>query len=787
MDPLVQDWVARSCAQARNGDVITKATRVLLAANKLQYNSVSKPSETRKQAPSSPRQLRKYLIEVQAAATDYRTWLCAGQTLNELNGSDAWIRQLRDPTLERLTKLLDAAREKNDLNRLFVAANRHLNRCPSVMGSLKTYEQAPGDTPNVIKQYVYSACHLLSELSTHPDVTSNTIPNIHERVENLIENRKSFGRTALLLSGGATLGMAHMGVIKAMIEYGVLPRVISGASAGSIICAVLCTTTEVNIPALIHMFHDGDLSVFDPPNDKSGWSRWVYRLIRLTCAKTMADAENIERVMNDFFDTITFLEAYRKTKRICNITVSSPTISGSYKVLNYITAPHVTIASAVTASCAVPAVFAPASLKMKDPVTQEVSPWTSLEDVYIDGSVDCDLPMEALAEMFHVNHCIVSQVNPHVTGLLDENTEGPPRKSREMVQAGIEALNDQVEALLSLEVMSEGAALIIHKTLGILRQRYTGDLTVLPLMDLPEDFLVLIDNPTREFMLKARDRGQRAVLPWVQRMKDYMAIERAFDDCNNLLSERLAFHPACESVRRGFMDIEDPPFRRSPKAQRPHLNRGNYSQDHVSGVARRKRTAVRQPFPLTPMTESSQDNPAVGKSGPNPHHEEGGLWMSYRRGNSQHEGTLGSGIEDEGVDVRSVELYIDAELDYQQLFNSLERLQASFRGEPAQTSRLASPSISPRTVVKDPKRCGMYMTNQPNYVMDATEQITRPVIGDGPSSPQLDVNSVIDPGPAVDTAGIDTKLEQPSQEDTTVESETDLEGVKRRSSWMGWA
>lgn len=31
-----------------------------------------------------------------------------------------------------------------------------------------------------------------------------------------------------------------------------------------------------------------------------------------------------------------------------------------------------------------------------------------------DGSVQADLPMQRLSELFNINHFIVSQVNPHV-------------------------------------------------------------------------------------------------------------------------------------------------------------------------------------------------------------------------------------------------------------------------------------------------------------------------------------------------------------------------------------
>jgi hypothetical protein len=41
------------------------------------------------------------------------------------------------------------------------------------------------------------------------------------------------------LSGGAYLGFYHMGVLKGLWSEGLLPRVISGASAGSIMTAIV--------------------------------------------------------------------------------------------------------------------------------------------------------------------------------------------------------------------------------------------------------------------------------------------------------------------------------------------------------------------------------------------------------------------------------------------------------------------------------------------------------------------------------------------------------------------
>lgn len=44
---------------------------------------------------------------------------------------------------------------------------------------------------------------------------------------------------ACRLSGGAYLGYYHLGVVKALYNEGLLPRVISGASAGSIMTAIV--------------------------------------------------------------------------------------------------------------------------------------------------------------------------------------------------------------------------------------------------------------------------------------------------------------------------------------------------------------------------------------------------------------------------------------------------------------------------------------------------------------------------------------------------------------------
>ena len=65
----------------------------------------------------------------------------------------------------------------------------------------------------------------------------------------LNETRHAYGRSALLLSGGASRGVYHLGVMKGLVEANTLPRVISGSSAGSLIAGLMAVT--VSAPKLL--------------------------------------------------------------------------------------------------------------------------------------------------------------------------------------------------------------------------------------------------------------------------------------------------------------------------------------------------------------------------------------------------------------------------------------------------------------------------------------------------------------------------------------------------------
>lgn len=155
---------------------------------------------------------------------------------------------------------------------------------------------------------------------------------------------KAFGRTALLLSGGGTFGLSHIGTCKALHEMNLLPRFISGSSAGSIVASVICCRTDLELGLLFDPTWY-NLDVFERPYDHSNP---FVKLSRLLKHGVLCDVTNFNAAMQEKYyrnlcslGQITFQEAYNRTRRTLNITVSSSTQFEMPRLLNYLTSPNV--------------------------------------------------------------------------------------------------------------------------------------------------------------------------------------------------------------------------------------------------------------------------------------------------------------------------------------------------------------------------------------------------------------------------------------------------------------
>jgi TAG lipase/lysophosphatidylethanolamine acyltransferase len=175
----------------------------------------------------------------------------------------------------------------------------------------------------------------------------NTLESIHiadtgvipfqQKVDLFAEVSQSFGHTALLLHGGATFGLYHLGVVKALYEAGLLPRIISGSSVGALIAALICIHTKDELP---NLFLPGgiDLQAFASKNSTGSIRR---KITRLLTKGYLLDVKVLEDCVQSNLGDITFEEAFARTGMVLNITVSSSRKNEIPQVLNHLTSPNV--------------------------------------------------------------------------------------------------------------------------------------------------------------------------------------------------------------------------------------------------------------------------------------------------------------------------------------------------------------------------------------------------------------------------------------------------------------
>ena len=149
------------------------------------------------------------------------------------------------------------------------------------------------------------------------------------------DTRQAFGRTTLVLQGGAIFGLCHLGVVKALFLRGLLPRIITGTATGALIAALVAIHTEDELPDILKA--DGiDLTAFMRKTSgerreggaavqtfRSRWDTLVRRLRRFSREGYFLDVTVLEDCVRANVGDLTFEEAYSRSKRILNIIVAT--------------------------------------------------------------------------------------------------------------------------------------------------------------------------------------------------------------------------------------------------------------------------------------------------------------------------------------------------------------------------------------------------------------------------------------------------------------------------------
>jgi TAG lipase/steryl ester hydrolase/phospholipase A2/LPA acyltransferase len=205
-----------------------------------------------------------------------------------------------------------------------------------------------------------------------------------------------------------------------------MPRVLGGSSAGSIVTAIVATRTDeecfrdffevqgTHAPGhsgLIHtdffrpVGYNGNETSASEVKEDAGLKRAFQLFIPLTLRNFSSfiydiltgfkrptdilknDTRHLEACLRANIGDFTFQEAFDRTGRILNITVSPRSKSDPPRLLNYLTSPHVLIWSAALASASLPGVFEANRLMVKDPDGTERYESTS-GMTFQDGSME---------------------------------------------------------------------------------------------------------------------------------------------------------------------------------------------------------------------------------------------------------------------------------------------------------------------------------------------------------------------------------------------------------------
>ena len=459
---------------------------------------------------ASRSQLKK-LEKQMALASSYQQWRVAALQHDELSGRERWkqVDQTRmydhvaiRTRLDRLRKL----RARKDDSGLLFALNEGIHGNMAGMGNMELYARAKVGTKTLITEYIEEiadALHYLAKLR------SNKI-SFHEKLEFFRRASHCYGLSALMLSGGGALGHFHLGVLKTLVEHNLLPDVISGSSAGSVMAAVVGSHTNAEMQQFFDPKHLATEVKADAP--------WLKQL--LWGKNHQIDVRELQLTIERVIPDLTFEEAFERTGRQINISVAPTELHQTSRLLNAITSPNVYLRSAVMASCAIPGVFPPVALQAKN-VRGDPQPYLPSRK-WMDGSVTDDLPAKRLARLYGVNHYIVSQINPYVLWIERSHNAkngigaAATQLTQKMTKEWLRGISDFSRRYLR---SAPRWNMFISTMNSLASQNYAGDINILPSFRFFDPRKILSPLSEKDLMFLI-DQGEHGTWPHIDTIRN---------------------------------------------------------------------------------------------------------------------------------------------------------------------------------------------------------------------------------------------------------------------------
>ena len=524
------------------------------------------------------RKLKK-LERTMNKARSYDEWRQAAIEHDEISGKRRWreVDQTSQYDYAQIRLRLDrirSLRARHDHHGLLFTLNEGIHGNMGGMGRSSLYRQAKFGTKKLIEQYIDEVDDSLRYLAE----LDNDLINPQEKMEFFYRANICFGRSALMLSGGGVLGFYHLGVVKTLLDQGLLPRVISGSSAGSLVAGVIGTHTDKELE---HFYSPANV-LFEAEREASTFSRMFFG------ANPQIDVGDLGRLIARMVPDLTFQEAYEKTGRQISITVAPAEPHQRSRLLNAITSPNVFVRSAVMASCAVPGVFPPVMLMARN-VHGEAQPYLPTRK-WVDGSIADDLPAKRLSRLYSTNHYIVSMVNPIAIPFLRK--EG----SRSALGSALGSLGVGMgRELLNFYrgvVQRQGDNwprfnMLMNSVHALIDQEYSGDINIVPSFRWYNPAKIL-SHLSEKDLIELMEGGEHSTYPSVESIRICTKISRTMEEILTRF-ETGDLRPDSSEVHRPRSSRRRPP---PTRADRAALHSGS---GHAKPAKASKSTGVAKP------------------------------------------------------------------------------------------------------------------------------------------------------------------------------------------------
>jgi TAG lipase/steryl ester hydrolase/phospholipase A2/LPA acyltransferase len=451
-------------------------------------------------------------------ANTYDEWKAAAMAQDERMGGAKW-RKTDKTTLydyEVIRRRLDevnSIRATGDAHRLLFYLNEGIHGNMGGMGNPALYNRSRFGTKDLITDYINALSDALKQVADAPETEVSST----EKLEFFRRASHCFGRSALMLSGAGALGPFHLGVVKALSDQGLLPDVISGASAGSMIAAFVGTHSNDELSSL-----------FDPKALVNTFDDFSESTRKASIGSRMS-IDHVRDTVAGLIPDMTFEEAFEATGRKINISVSPRELHQRSRLLNAVTSPNVYIREAVLASCAIPGIFPAVTLAAKNRLGQR-QPYVPSRK-WVDGSMTDDMPVLRLTRLYGVNHFISSQTNPMVLWALRDHHQNDNLITRS-VAIYQSAVKEFYKATYPMAMSFVGNVyplnVMTRMMYGLATQDYTADINILPRRKFwnPSKLLSVLSEAETRYLIS---EGEAATWPKIEMIRNCTLISRTLD------------------------------------------------------------------------------------------------------------------------------------------------------------------------------------------------------------------------------------------------------------------